>query len=150
MANRHYEILNAPTQEAADALTAAAKAERDAIMKPRAAPVRRSAPGESEREILKAIMSLLKRHPKVARVWRQNSGTFQQGERYIRANTARGMSDIAGLLKHSGRSLYIEVKTRTGRVEQHQQQFIDDMTAAGAVAFIARSVDDVVRHLAVI
>lgn len=100
----------------------------------------------SEAQILKAILSLLKRHPKVARVWRQNSGTFQVGERYVRANTARGMSDIAGVLK-SGRSLFVEVKAAKGAVMEYQQQFLDDMTKAGALAFVARSVDEVVKRL---
>ncbi len=110
------------------------------IPKQRAAPVRRALPGESEAEILRAIMKLLKHHPKVARVWRQNSGTFQQGDRYIRANTARGMSDIMGILK-DGRTLAIEVKTLTGRVEDHQWEFLDSISKAGGVAFVARSVE---------
>jgi hypothetical protein len=54
-------------------------------------------------------MALLKRHPKVASCWRQNSGTFQERNRdgsirRIRANTQRGMSDIMGVLK-DGRTL---------------------------------------------
>lgn len=102
----------------------------------------------SESQILKAIMQLLRHHPRVARVWRQNSATFQIDNRWIRANTQRGMSDIAGVLK-SGRSLFIEVKAANGAVMEHQQQFLDDMTKAGALAFVARSVDDVVKRLEV-
>jgi len=105
---------------------------------------------ESEADILRSIMALLKHHPKVAKVWRQNSGTFQMQygpkTHYVRANTARGMSDIAGILK-GGRGLYIEVKTPKGRVMEHQQEFLDGMTAAGALAFVARSVDEVLTRL---
>jgi hypothetical protein len=46
-----------------------------------------------------------------------------------------------------GRGLYIEVKAAKGRVMEHQQEFLDSMTAAGAVAFIARSVNEVLTKL---
>jgi hypothetical protein len=82
----------------------------------------------SEAEILREILQLLKRHPKVAMSWRQNSGTFQERNRdgttrYIRANTQRGMSDIMGTLK-DGRTLAIEVKSRTGRMRPGQEEFL--------------------------
>lgn len=121
------------------------------VRAPRILKPRNPANGPTEAEILKAIMSLLRAHPKVARVWRQNSMTAQfknaEGKtRYVRANTARGMSDIQGILK-SGRGLFVEVKTAIGKVEDHQQAFLDDMTKAGALAFVARSVNDVVKYL---
>lgn len=116
----------------------------DAPVKPRAP---RKASGEpSEAQILKAIMQYLRRHPKVARVWRQNSGTFKEGTRFIRANTARGMSDIMGALK-SGRVLAIECKARRGILHDHQKEFLDSITAAGGLAFVARSVEDVEKEL---
>ena len=118
----------------------AARAPR--VAKPRTEP--------SEAEILKAIMALLKRHPKVAKVWRQNSGTarYQYGNKtsFVRFNSARGMSDIMGILK-TGRTLAIEVKARKGIVHEHQQQFLDDINAGGGLAFVARSVDDVINYL---
>jgi hypothetical protein len=116
---------------------------------------REPAPAEqrepSEAEILRAIVQLLKRHPRVAMSWRQNSGTFQERNRdgsvrYIRANTARGMSDIMGTLK-DGRTLAIEVKSRTGRMRPGQEEFLASIRAAGGVAGVCRSVDDVVRLL---
>lgn len=121
------------------------------VRAPRVLKPRNPANGPTEAQILKAIMSLLRTHPKVARVWRQNSMTAKfegaNGKtRFVRANTARGMSDIAGVLK-SGRSIFIEVKTVTGDIADHQQAFIDDMARAGALAFFARSVDDVVAQL---
>lgn len=103
-----------------------------------------------ERDILKAILQLLSKHPKVARVWRQNSGTFskQYGNKthYIRANTAKGMSDIMGVLK-DGRTLCVEVKSPTGIVHAHQHEFLNSIAAAGGVAFVARSLDDVITKL---
>jgi len=105
----------------------------------------------SEADILRAIMQLLKRHPKVAQCWRQNSGTFQERNRdgsvrYIRANTQRGMSDIMGVLK-DGRTLAIEVKSRTGRMRPRQEEFLQTIRSAGGVAGVVRSVDDAVRLL---
>jgi len=105
----------------------------------------------SEAEILKAIMQLLKRHPRVAQAWRQNSGTFQERNRdgsvrYIRANTQKGMSDIMGVLK-DGRTLAIEVKSRTGRMRPGQEEFLQTIRSAGGVAGVCRSVDDAVRLL---
>lgn len=115
----------------------------------RAAPKPSGIPTEAE--VLKAVMALVKRHPKVEMAWRQNSGTFQEhnqdgSTRYIRANTAKGMSDIAGVLK-DGRSLFIEVKRPGGQLMPHQKEFLDRVKAAGAVAGVARSVEDALALL---
>jgi len=105
----------------------------------------------SEAEILRAIIQLLHRHPRVAQCWRINSGTFQErnrdgSTRYIRANTARGMSDIMGVLK-DGRTLAIEVKSRTGRMRPGQEEFLQTIRQAGGVAGVCRSVEDAQRLL---
>jgi hypothetical protein len=105
----------------------------------------------SEADILRAIMQLLKRHPRVAQCWRQNSGTFAErnrdgSTRYIRANTQKGMSDIMGVLK-DGRTLAIEVKSRNGRMRPGQEEFLATIRQAGGVAGVCRSVDDAVRLL---
>jgi hypothetical protein len=105
----------------------------------------------SEAQILRAILALLRSHPAVASHWRQNSGTFAErnrdgSTRYIRANTARGMSDIMGVLK-DGRTLAIEVKSRTGRMRPGQGEFLATIRQAGGVAGVCRSVDDAVRLL---
>jgi hypothetical protein len=107
----------------------------------------RKASGQpTEAQILKAIMALLKRHPRVASCWRVNSGTFQERNRdgsvrYIRANTAKGMSDIMGVLK-DGRTLAIEVKSATGRMRPGQEEFLATIRHAGGVAGVCRSVED--------
>ena len=105
----------------------------------------------SEADILRAIMALLRHHPKVASHWRQNSGTFQERNRdgsvrYIRANTQKGMSDIMGVLK-DGRTLAIEVKSRTGRMRPGQEEFLQTIRQAGGVAGVCRSVEDAQRLL---
>ena len=106
----------------------------------------------SEADILRAIMSLLRHHPRVAQCWRQNSGTFAERNRdgsmrYVRANTQRGMSDIMGVLR-DGRTLAIEVKSRTGRMRPGQEEFLATIRQAGGVAGVCRSVEDAVALLA--
>jgi len=105
----------------------------------------------SESDILRAIMALLRHHPKVASHWRQNSGTFAErnrdgSTRYIRANTQKGMSDIMGTLK-DGRTLAIEVKSRTGRMRPGQEEFLQQIRDAGGVAGVCRSVEDAQKLL---
>lgn len=99
-----------------------------------------------EKYIQKQILMLLKRHPKVQWVARFNSGTFVSGDRYISSNSQSGMSDILGMLK-GGRLFAIECKSRTGRIQPHQQDFLDLINSGGGLAFIARSVEDVIIRL---
>jgi hypothetical protein len=113
----------------------------------------RKASGQpTEAQILKSVMQLLKHHPRVASCWRVNSGTFQERNRdgsvrYIRANTAKGMSDIMGVLK-DGRTLAIEVKSATGRMRPGQEEFLATIRHAGGVAGVCRSVEDAQALLA--
>lgn len=99
-----------------------------------------------EKDIQKQILMLLRKHPKIHWVARFNSGTFMDGDRYITSNSQRGMSDILGMLK-GGRLMAIECKTRTGKIQPHQQEFLDLISAGGGLAFVARSVEDVLAKL---
>lgn len=115
------------------------------------APKKRTPPTETrkeplEKDVQKAILQLLKKHPKVQWVARFNSGTFQDGDRFIRSNSQSGMSDILGMLK-GGRLMAIEVKSATGKIHTHQQEFLDLINAGGGLAFVARSVDDVINKI---
>lgn len=58
----------------------------------------------------------------------------------------KGVSDILGLLP-GGRFLAIEVKARYGKVSPEQEQFINDVNKSGGLAFVARSVQDVIEKL---
>jgi hypothetical protein len=59
--------------------------------------------------------------------------------------SAPGIPDIIGCFK--GRFIGIEVKAPNGKVSDYQQQFIDNIVRAGGIAFVARSVDDVIDGL---
>jgi len=60
--------------------------------------------------------------------------------------SAPGLPDITGVLK-DGRGFWIEVKTDKGRLSPHQERFIQNINDAGGLAFVARSVDDVIEKL---
>lgn len=57
----------------------------------------------------------------------------------------RGVSDISALSK--GTFYSIEIKSPKGIVSEYQQSFLDDVTAHGGVAIIARSIDDITKYL---
>jgi len=118
-------------------------------IKPRAKP---SASGEPlEKDILAAIMDYLRACPKVGFVGRFNRGTAMTGDgngvmRYTRFNTVKGFPDIHGMLK-GGAAFYIECKRRGGKLSDDQREFIDKVTAAGGIAFMAESVTDVIERI---
>ena len=152
---REQMLRNQKTEALYAALSGKPARELPIPPEPKKRPRRELAPDEprqpSEADILRAILQLLRRHPKVALCWRQNSGTFQERNRdgsvrYIRATTQRGMSDIMGAMM-DGRTLAIEVKSRTGRMRPGQEEFLASIRAAGGVAGVCRSVADAVRLL---
>jgi Holliday junction resolvase len=56
-----------------------------------------------------------------------------------------GVPDIIGI--YQGRLLGIEVKVPRGQPSENQKQFIAAINRAGGIAFVARSVDDVIKAL---
>ena len=148
---REQMLRNQQTEALYAALSGRPARELPIPPEPKKRAPRKPSTEPSEAEILKAILQLLRRHPKVALCWRQNSGTFAERNRdgttrYIRANTQRGMSDIMGALM-DGRTLAIEVKSRTGRMRPGQEEFLQTIRQAGGVAGVCRSVEDAQRLL---
>lgn len=58
----------------------------------------------------------------------------------------KGVSDILGVLP-GGRSLAIEVKSKTGKLSAEQADFLSKFNCCGGVGIVARSIDDVRRGL---
>lgn len=87
----------------------------------------------SEHALTLGIRQLLKYH----RVWHFKHWGGPMGE--------KGVADIIGC--HNGRMFAIEIKTQAGRLTPYQQRFLDRVNAAGGVAFVARSIEDVVEGL---
>ena len=88
----------------------------------------------SEKVITKQIMAWLKWNGFF--VWKQWQGPMSKP----------GVSDILGVLP-DGRFLAVEVKTRKGRLTRHQEAFLAAVNQMGGLAFVARSLDDVVKVL---
>jgi hypothetical protein len=110
----------------------------------RAAP-RRDHSKPLERSVLKAITQALRLDRRVARVERNQSGLFREGDRFIRVGS-RGKLDLTVYLK-SGRYVEIEVKRPGGKPEPHQQQRIDAIRASGGLAGCATSIDEALALL---
>lgn len=62
--------------------------------------------------------------------------------RWFKSGPPQGYSDLSGVCYPSGRALFIEVKTPTGKLTKEQCVFLLAMLAAGANAGIARSTDE--------
>lgn len=74
-------------------------------------------------------------------VYDSKQGCFRKRGKYVR----KGMSDIIGIVE--GRFLAIEVKSEKGVLSPDQKSFIMDVNESGGVAFVARSIQDVVTNL---
>lgn len=106
--------------------------------------------GPTEASIQKAILQYLKAARCLA--WRNNSGAmtgeYKGKRRFVRFNTAAGGSDLFCLLPDgSGRFASIEVKRPGNAATEKQSAWLESVRAAGGVAFVATSVEDVRREL---
>lgn len=83
------------------------------------------------------------------RVWRQNTGAAMYEHngksRFIRYGYP-GISDIIGMTKQ-GRFLAIEVKQSGKQATALQQQFLNEVTASGGIAFVAHSLEETIEQL---
>lgn len=76
-------------------------------------------------------------------VVRVNVGRFKMEDgRWFDTGLPTGFSDLAGHRASDARAFYIEVKTPTGRLRPEQIAFLDAMKARGALAGVARNVQD--------
>ena len=99
----------------------------------------------TETQLVKAILQLLQHHPKVALAWRTNTGAAKFGERFVRFGYP-GVSDIIGMLK-SGKLLAIEVKRPRQKPTEAQQRFLEAIGRHGGIAFVATSLEAVLKLL---
>lgn len=103
----------------------------------------------SEKDIERAILDLLATVPGL-KCWKANvTGIYDPTKKIFRKpvgpHSANGCPDIIGVYK--GRMLALEVKTKTGTVKPHQEQFIRELRQCGAIAYVVRSLDDVIALL---
>ncbi len=81
--------------------------------------------------------------------WRQNSGAFSTQDasgkkRFVRFHSARGCSDILGVLPPHGRLLAVECKLAGNKTTAQQSAFLDVVRAAGGLAVVVYTLDDLV------
>jgi hypothetical protein len=75
-------------------------------------------------------------------VFRANVGKVRMADgRFFDTGLPKGFSDLFGF-RSDGRIFFIEVKNETGRVRPEQKTFLENVRKRGAIAGIARSVDD--------
>lgn len=112
----------------------------------------------TESEILYAIRLALGTMPDV-RLFRNNIGSFKDRTgRWVQYGLAPGSADLIGLRTVTitpemvGREVAlfigIECKTDKGRISEEQESFLRMLEQRGALAGIARSVDDAKRIIA--
>ena len=99
----------------------------------------------AEAGALVEVLKALRVHPAVAWVERMNSGATKLGKRFVRFGFP-GCPDVLGQL-HDGRLLAVEVKGPRGRLRPEQKVVLTRVADAGGVAFVARSLRDVVAAL---
>ncbi len=79
--------------------------------------------------------------------WRELIGGVPiGGGRFVIPNPKKGFPDIAGLFAN-GRHFAIEIKSKSGKVEPHQQKWLDDLASFGSFVLVARSLDEVISAM---
>ena len=92
----------------------------------------------SESQLVYAVMRELGKH---GAVFRTNAGQFytKSGQRV--SGLPKGFADVMVVLP-SGRVAFVEVKTDSGKLSPEQKGFLEKMRGLGALAGVARSVQD--------
>ena len=100
----------------------------------------------SEKQIQKAIIECLNYHG--CWCWRQNSGMLKLQDKWGKTRMVKvgmkGISDIIGIQKNTGRLIAIEVKTpkRKNKVTFYQKQFLEMVKEYGGISGVATSPEE--------
>jgi hypothetical protein len=77
--------------------------------------------------------------------FRANVGKVRTSDgRVFDTGLPKGFPDLFGF-RPDGRIFFIEVKNETGKLRPEQKKFIGNMQSRGALAGVARSVEDAMR-----
>jgi hypothetical protein len=81
-------------------------------------------------------------------ICRANVGKFKMHDgRWFDTGLPKGFSDLFGNRSGDARAFYIEVKAGRDRLRPEQEVFLDAMRSRGAIAGVARSVEDALKLL---
>lgn len=81
-------------------------------------------------------------------IFRANVGRMKTPDgRYFSTGLPVGFSDLFGFRKSDGRAVFIEVKTKRGRVSEKQKHFLSKMREYGAIAGVARSEEEAIQMI---
>jgi hypothetical protein len=114
-------------------------------------PFRLKPPEPKEADVLRAVLSALAMHPRVAWAHRMQTGAgklLRKGgstSQFLRFGFP-GCPDVLGQLR-DGRILAVETKRPSGQPTPEQTAFLACVQANGGLALVARSVDDVLEAL---
>lgn len=79
-------------------------------------------------------------------LFRMNVGAaYTLNGNYFKTGVPKGFSDLFGFRKSDGKAVFIEVKTKSGRLSREQENFIKSMKKNGAIAGVCRSAEDALR-----
>lgn len=99
----------------------------------------------SEADLMRQIMLALSEDGHM--VFRGNVGLFYTRDgRPVKSGLPVGFSDLFGYTRQA-QPFFLEIKTDTGRVSKEQEAFLSAMRQRGAIAGVARSVEQAVSML---
>lgn len=108
-----------------------------------------NAPEATEIQIQATIVQWLQRcvRCRVAAIPNGMKVSMSVARRAKREGMSAGAPDLVVAYCHEGeaRTLWIEVKTRIGRLSEEQQRWREDLQAMGHDHLVARSLDDVIK-----
>jgi len=77
--------------------------------------------------------------------WRQNNAAVYDAKfGGFRSNSAKkGISDVIGFHKHSGKFIACEIKTGKDKLSVHQTEFLNQVERSGGYSFVVKTIEDV-------
>lgn len=135
------------TRKQAKALTTGSRPRGDAVRILRAGRRSGGGAGRKESEIQREILAYLALVPEVV-AWRNNTGAMfgeHKGKKWAVRFGKKGLPDIIGWQTCFGLACFlaIEVKRPGQKASPEQAAFLSQVRAAGGIALVAHSLDDV-------
>lgn len=79
--------------------------------------------------------------------WRQNNVAVCDKGQFRRFVGLRGVSDVIGFHRETGRFLAIEIKVGRDRLSAEQENFLQSVNRAGGLGLIVRHANDLAQYL---